>query len=54
LYGIEINDFAVKVATTALWIAESQMIKETEKARAKETLITLASGITVPTVKSKP
>lgn len=31
LYGIEINDFAVKVATTALWIAESQMIKETEK-----------------------
>lgn len=30
-YGIEINDFAVTVATTALWIAESQMIKETEK-----------------------
>ncbi len=29
-YGIEINDFAVSVATTALWIAESQMIKETE------------------------
>ena len=29
-YGIEINDFAVKVATTALWIAESQMLKETE------------------------
>ncbi len=29
-YGIEINDFAVKVATTALWIAESQTIKETE------------------------
>ena len=24
-YGIEINDFAVKVARTALWIAESQM-----------------------------
>lgn len=29
-YGIEINDFAVTVATTALWIAESQMLKETE------------------------
>lgn len=30
-YGIEINDFAVTVAKTALWIAESQMIQETEK-----------------------
>ncbi|MGN0483263.1 MAG: type IIL restriction-modification enzyme MmeI, partial [Lachnospiraceae bacterium] len=29
-YGIEINDFAVSVAKTALWIAESQMMKETE------------------------
>ena len=29
-YGIEINDFAVTVARTALWIAEHQMIKETE------------------------
>ena len=29
-YGIEINDFAVSVATTALWIAENQMLKETE------------------------
>lgn len=29
-YGIEINDFAVTVAKTALWIAESQMLKETE------------------------
>jgi hypothetical protein len=28
-YGIEINDFAVTVARTALWIAESQMMKET-------------------------
>ena len=28
-YGIEINDFAVTVAKTALWIAESQMIHET-------------------------
>ena len=30
-YGIEINDFAVTVATTALWIAESQMMHETER-----------------------
>ena len=30
-YGIEINDFAVTVAKTALWIAESQMYKETQK-----------------------
>ena len=29
-YGVEINDFAVTVAKTALWIAESQMMKETE------------------------
>ena len=29
-YGIEINDFAVTVARTALWIAENQMMKETE------------------------
>ena len=29
-YGIEINDFACTVAKTALWIAESQMMKETE------------------------
>lgn len=29
-YGIEINDFAVSVAATALWIAESQMWHETE------------------------
>ena len=30
-HGIEINDFAVTVAKTALWIAESQMMKETSK-----------------------
>ncbi len=30
-YGIEINDFAVTVATTALWISESQMLAETER-----------------------
>lgn len=29
-YGIEINDFAATVAKTALWIAESQMMKQTE------------------------
>ena len=29
-YGIEINDFAVTVAKTALWIAESQMMAQTE------------------------
>ena len=29
-YGIEVNDFAVTVAKTALWIAESQMMKATE------------------------
>lgn len=29
-YGIEINDFAVTVAKTALWISEDQMLKETE------------------------
>ena len=29
-HGIEINDFAVTVAKTALWIAESQMMRETE------------------------
>lgn len=30
-FGIEINDFAVSVAMTALWIAEAQMLFETEK-----------------------
>ena len=30
-YGIEINDFAVTVATKALWISEAQMLCETEK-----------------------
>ena len=29
-YGIEINDFAVTVAITALWISEAQMLTETE------------------------
>ena len=30
-YGIEINDFAVTVAKTALWIAESQNVGRNEK-----------------------
>ena len=30
-YGIEINDFAVSVCKTALWIAEAQMFAETEE-----------------------
>ncbi|MCD8201210.1 MAG: methylase, partial [Clostridia bacterium] len=29
-YGFEINGFAVTIAKTALWIAESQMMRETE------------------------
>ena len=35
-YGIEINDFAVSVAKTALWIAESQMMQETEDIMQRE------------------
>ena len=30
-YGIEINDFACSVTQTALWIAESQMMQETDE-----------------------
>ena len=30
-YGIEINDFAVSVARTALWIAEEQMMEATQE-----------------------
>ena len=30
-YGIEINDFAVEVAKTALWIAELQMLDQTRE-----------------------
>ena len=30
-YGIEINDFAVSVAKTALWIAENQMMRRTKE-----------------------
>ena len=35
-YGIEINDFAVEVARTALWIAECQMAEETEQLVGQE------------------
>ena len=35
-HGIEINDFAVTVAQTALWIAESQMLKETAEILHRE------------------
>ena len=31
-YGIEINDFAVSVAKTAMWIAEAPMLRETKSA----------------------
>lgn len=31
LYGIEINDFAVSVAKTALWITEEQMLRKTQE-----------------------
>lgn len=31
LYGIEINDFAVSVAKTALWITEEQMVRKTQE-----------------------
>ncbi|MBQ6171171.1 MAG: class I SAM-dependent DNA methyltransferase [Clostridia bacterium] len=34
-YGIEINDYAVAVAKTALWIAESQMLRQTEEIAEK-------------------
>lgn len=30
-YGMEINDFAISVAKTALWIAESQMLEATKE-----------------------
>lgn len=35
-YGIEINDFAVSVAKTALWIAEAQMLRETAEILHRE------------------
>ena len=31
LFGIEINDFAVSVAKTALWITEEQMLRKTQE-----------------------
>ena len=35
-YGLEVNDFAVTVAKAALWIAEAQMMKETENIVQKD------------------
>jgi hypothetical protein len=35
-YGMEVNDFAVTVAKAALWIAEAQMMKETENIVQRE------------------
>ena len=35
-HGIEVNDFAVSVAKTALWIAEAQMLKETAEILHRE------------------
>lgn len=35
-YGMEVNDFAVTVAKAALWIAEAQMMKETESIVQKD------------------
>ena len=47
-YGIEINDFAVSVAMAALWIAESQVMKETEAIVMKElTFLPLTSHATI-------
>lgn len=43
-YGIEINDFAVSVTKAALWIAESQMFRETEEiVRTNEEFLPLKS-----------
>ena len=35
-YGIEINDFAVSVAKTAMWIAEAQMLEESNAILTKK------------------
>ena len=35
-YGIEINDFAVSVASVALWISEAKMLRETEDIIGRE------------------
>lgn len=35
-HGIEINDFAVSIAKTALWIAEAQMLRETAEMLHRE------------------
>ena len=44
-YGIEINDFAVAVARTALWIAEAQMWNETQRMNETQRLITFIGDL---------
>ena len=44
-YGIEINDFAVAVARTALWIAEAQMWNETQRMNEAQRLITFIGDL---------
>ena len=44
-YGIEINDFAVSVARTALWIAEAQMWNETQRMNEAQRLITFIGDL---------
>ena len=44
-YGIEINNFAVAVARTALWIAEAQMWNETQKMNEAQRLISFIGEI---------
>lgn len=47
-YGIEINDFAVSVAKTALWIAESQMRQQTESiVELPDSFLPLKSSATI-------
>jgi hypothetical protein len=54
MHKIEQRENTIKALAKELTDIREQMIKETEKARAKETLITLANGIAAPVSKSKP
>ena len=40
-YGIEINDFAVSVARTALWISSCQMMKQVDEMMTKKSILKL-------------
>ncbi len=47
-YGIEINDFAVAVAKTAMWIAEAQMLEESNAIlRSKVEFLPLKSYVNI-------